>query len=107
MYISDYAYSFKVGYSPLLTACDYKNIESVRYLVGRPDVDVSVFVEETVGEGEEQRFGQRSGLHLAAIHDCHEIAKILIENGCKIDILDLNVRTSLAIFSIITSLRHI
>ena len=84
--------SLKVGYSPLLTACDYQNVKTVKYLAGRSDVDFSDFAEEILGEGDEERRGQRSGLHISAIHDSHEIAAILVEKGCKIDLKDLMVR---------------
>ena len=83
--------SLKVGYSPLLTACDYQNVKTVKYLAGRSDVDFSDFAEEILGEGDTERRGQRSGLHISAIHDSHEIAAILVEKGCKIDLKDLKV----------------
>lgn len=79
----------KVGYSPLLTACEYQKVETVRYLASREDIDVLYSAEE-VGPGE--RVGHKSGLHLAAIHDSSDIADILLKHGCTVDIVDEKVR---------------
>ena len=53
----------------------------MNYLIGRSDVDVSDFVKEDDGE----RTGEKSALHIAAIHDSAEIAKALLDRGCKAD----------------------
>lgn len=51
---------------------------------------MSDFVEEKSGE-KDGRTGEKSALHLAAVHDSVEIAKVLIEKGCRIDRADLKV----------------
>ena len=79
------------GYSPLLIACEYQKLKTVKYLATRDDVDVSDFAEERSGEGDNRRMGEKSALHLAAIHDSPEIAKVLIEKGCRIDRVDSQV----------------
>ncbi len=65
----------------MLTACEYQKVDAVHYLVGRSDVDVSDFVVESSDEG--GRTGEKSALHIAAIHDSEEIAKALLDKGCK------------------------
>ena len=42
----------------------------------------------------------KSALHIAAIHDSVEIAKMLIEKGCPLLIQDLEVSTSLNMYTI-------
>ncbi len=60
---------------------------AVKYLVGWSDVDVSDFVKENEGG----KTGEKSALHLAAIHDSADIAEILQKEGCKIDRIDSRV----------------
>ncbi len=64
-------------------------VAAVQYLVDRPDVDVSDFaIENSDGD----RIGEKSALHIAAIHDSFEIAKILVNHPqFKIDRLDSKV----------------
>ncbi len=64
-------------------------MDAANYLVGRSDVDVSDFVEESSDDGE--RTGEKSALHIAAIHDSAEIAKALLDKGCKADRKDIMV----------------
>ena len=85
-------------YSPLLIACEYQKLKTVVYLTSRDDVDVSDFAEERTKEGDDVRTGEKSALHLAAIHDSHEIARVLIEKGCKIDRVDSKVLCSMGIY---------
>ena len=73
----------------MLTACEYQKVDAVHYLVGRSDVDVSDFVVESSDEG--GRTGEKSALHIAAIHDSEEIAKALLDKGCKANRKDIMV----------------
>ncbi len=62
---------------------------AVQYLVGRLDVDVSDFAYE---EGEDGRTGEKSALHIAAIHDSPKIAEILVKDATfKMDRVDSRV----------------
>ncbi len=80
---------FQAGYTPLLMACEYQRVATVKCLVEQPVVDLSAFVQED----KHGKTGEKSALHIAAIHDSSEIAKTLINKGCKIDRKDINVRT--------------
>ena len=61
------------GYTPLLVACEYQHKDMVEYLLSLPDVDPSASTSmDGSGEG-------NTGLHIAAIHDSPEIAKLLID----------------------------
>ena len=86
-----YDFCSQAGYSPFLKACEYQKLKTVEYLASRDDVDVSDFAKERTGEGEDVRTGEKSALHLAAIHDSHEIARVLVEKGCKMDRIDIEV----------------
>ncbi len=42
-------------------------------------------------KAEEGLTGSKSGLHIAAIHDTLEIARVLVQKGCRMDITNAEV----------------
>ncbi len=58
-------------------------------------MDVSDYVKEDEGGVT----GEKSALHLAAIHDSADIAGILQKEGCKIDRIDSRVSVNLFLVS--------
>ena len=83
-------------------ACEYQKLEVVRYLLredeGARDVgvrDLSVDASACAMEKDPKTnkiIGRnKTGLHLAAIHDSPEIAQELIAKGCPLDTQDCRV----------------
>lgn len=87
----------------MLIACEYQKIEAVQCLLEYPNIDVTACAERVpVSEGDDVDVDAegKSALHIAAIHDSVEIAKMLIEKGCPLLIQDLEVSTSLNMYTI-------
>ena len=61
----------------LLLACDNGNKAMMKYLLEEKGVNVS----STTTDG-------KTGLHLAALHDYHEVAEMLVGNGISLTAQD-------------------
>ena len=64
----------------LLLASDNGNVEMLDYLLSLEEEKVDVSCHTTDG---------KTGLHLAAIHDHHEVAKLLIARGVSLTAQDM------------------
>ena len=75
----------QAGYTPLLAACEYQNVAAAQLLLDH-GADASLCAKD----GDDQE-GKKSGLHVAAIHDSKDIAKLLLDKECPIDTKDSEV----------------
>ena len=70
-------------------------MEVVKYLLRTPQVNSSACVAEGGANTDTERLVGKTGLHLAAIHDCPKIAEALIaedlEIKCPLDTQDEKV----------------
>ena len=73
---------FQPGYTPLLIACRHQKTDIVKYFAGIDGVDFSACCESSRNNEDGQK--GITGLHLAAIHDSPEIARLLIEKKCPV-----------------------
>lgn len=73
-------------------ACDYQKIEIVKYLKELVDLDADLvdFTAHCHSSKTEDGHGF-TGLHLAAVHNSEDIARLLIEAGCPLDVVDEKV----------------
>ena len=78
-------YSIQAGYTPLLTACEYQNEAAVKLLISH-GANASLCAKD-----DDEKGGEKSGLHVAAIHDAKDIAKLLLDKKCPIDTKDSEV----------------
>ena len=69
----------------LLLACDNGNVEIVRYLLSLEKELISASTTDGM-----------TGLHIAAMHDFHEVAKELIQHGILLTAQDAKVRSFIA-----------
>lgn len=69
-----------------MIACEYQKDSAVRYLLQLKNIDVSVIAaqDSTGDSGDSKVVKRKSALHIAAIHDSVEIAKMLIDSGCPL-----------------------
>ena len=87
--------SLQCGYTPLMTACEYKNVDIVNYLLSDLGdvVSVAAMAPSTSGTeaSTENRHRGRTALHIAAAHNSVDIVEMLIEKKCPLAIQDMNV----------------
>lgn len=80
--------TFQNGCSPFLIALECKNVDVVEYLAQKLTekdlTDITAVCD---------RMKMRSGLHLAAHINAVHLAKHLINAGCKMDVVDNDVRS--------------
>lgn len=81
-------------YTPLLTACEYKKVDIVNFLLHLPNIDISIAMSDLSGT-EATIKGHprgRTALHIAAAHNSVDIVDILIKKECPLSVQDQNVR---------------
>ena len=66
-------------HTPLMTACEYKKTDVVKYLL---DLNVTEVAAER----------QRTALHIASAHNATDIVGLLIDKGFPLSVQDKNVR---------------
>ena len=68
-------------------------MDVVRCLLKLANIDVSVCAgQESVGDGDDSVMViGKTALHIAAIHDSMEIADMLVQRGCPLNVQDAEV----------------
>ena len=77
-----------------MTACEYKKVNIVKYLLSLTGVDIAVVATSELSDIEttdESRQRGRTALHIAAAHNSAEIVGMLIEKKCPLSIQDNKV----------------
>ena len=80
-----------------MTACEYKKVDIVKYLLSLADVDIAVVATSELSDIEttdKSRQRGRTALHIAAAHNSAEIVGMLIEKKCPLSIQDNEVRSN-------------